>query len=109
MSFSVLTTRPFERKLKQLAKKYLSLAGDLDALEKDLKQNPTLGIPLGKDCYKIRMAITSKGEGKSGGARIITYVRVVNNTVYMIDIYDKSEQESVADREIQKAIDEIAG
>jgi len=108
MNFSVLATRPFERKLKQLAKKHLSIAGDLEVLEEDLKQNPTLGIPLGKDCYKIRMAITSKGQGKNSGARIITCVRVVKNTVYLIDIYDKSELETVADREIQKAIDEIA-
>ena len=107
MNCSVLATRPFERKLKQLAKKYLSIAGDLEALGKELEETPTLGTPLGKDCYKIRMAITSKGQGKSGGARIITCVRVVKNTVYMIDIYDKSEQDSISDREMRKAIDEL--
>jgi mRNA-degrading endonuclease RelE of RelBE toxin-antitoxin system len=104
MSFSVLTTRPFERKLRKLAKKYLSLVDDLDALGKKLEDNPTLGIPLGKDCYKISMAITSKGQGKSGGARIITCVRIVKNTVYMLNIYDKLEQETIADREMQNNI-----
>ena len=108
MSFNVLSTRPFERKLKCLAKKHLSIAGDLEILEEELKQNPTLGEPLGKDCYKIRMAITSKGQGKSSGARIITCVRVVKNTVYLIDIYDKSEQETVSDKQMRKAIDEFA-
>jgi len=107
MIFNVLTTKLFERKLKQLAKKYSSIADDLDALEKELAQNPTLGIPLGKDCYKIRMAITSKGQGKSGGARIITYIRLLKNTVYLMDIYDKSEQENISDKEIRKAIDKF--
>ena len=108
MNFEVLTTKLFERKLKPLAKKYHSIADDLENLEKELKQNPTLGTPLGKDCYKIRMAIASKGQGKSGGARIITYIRVLKNTVYLIDIYDKSEQESITDREIQRAINKLA-
>jgi len=67
-----------------------------------------MGDPLGKHCYKVRMAITSKGQGKSGGARIITYIRVLKNTVYLMDIYDKSEQESISDREILKAINKLA-
>jgi len=108
MIFSVLATKPFERKLKPLAKKYQSIVEDLEDLEEQLKKNPTLGTPLGKDCYKIRMAITSKGQGKSGGARIITYFRVVKNTVYLMDIYDKSEQESVSDKNIKKAIEKLA-
>ena len=108
MSFNVVTTKPFERKLKPLAKKYHSIVEDLDALEKELTENPALGIPLGKNCYKIRMAITSKGQGKSGGARIITFIRVLKETVYLMDIYDKSEQETIADKEILKAIDKLA-
>ena len=37
-----------------------------------LEKVPTTGISLGNNCYKIRIAIASKGEGKSGGARILT-------------------------------------
>jgi len=107
MNFEVLITKPFERKLKPLAKKYHSIVDDLEALEKELKKDPTMGDPLGKHCYKVRMAITSKGQGKSGGARIITYIRVLKNTVYLMDIYDKSEQESISDREILKAINKL--
>ena len=107
MNFNVLTTKLFERKLKQLVKKYNSISEDLEALEKELVQNPTLGIPLGKDCYKIRMAITAKGQGKRGGARIITYIRVLKNTVYLMDIYDKSEQENISDKEIRNVIDTL--
>ena len=107
MKFKVLITRPFERKLKLLAKKYPSIADDLNALEETLKENPILGEPLGKDCYKIRMAITSKGRGKSSGARIITYIRILKNTVYLINIYDKSEQVTISLTEIKAIINEI--
>jgi len=107
MNFNVLTTRLFERKLKFLAKKYPSIANDLNELEKTLAENPTLGEPLGKDCYKIRMAITSKGKGKSSGARIITYIRVLKNTVYLINIYDKSEQVTISQTELKMIINEM--
>ena len=48
------------------------------------------------NCYKIRLAIKSKGKGKSGGARVITTVFVDEETVYLLDIYDKSEQSSIS-------------
>ena len=108
MNFNVLTTKPFERKVKQLAKKYISIGTDLLLLEKELTQNPNMGTSLGKNCYKIRMAITSKAKGKSGGARVITYLRVVKNTVYLMGIYDKSEQVSISEQELQMIIDTLA-
>jgi hypothetical protein len=105
MSFNIIATEPFERKLKRLAKKYKSLTKDLAEVFDSLSENPRLGTPLGKDCYKIRIAITSKGKGKSGGARIITYVRIVKNTVFLMDIYDKSEQANISDKELHQLID----
>jgi hypothetical protein len=105
MSFNVIATEPFERKLKRLAKKYKSLASDLASVIDELIENPTLGTPIGKDCYKLRIAITSKGKGKSGGARMITYVRVVKQTVFLMAIYDKSEQATITDKELLMFID----
>jgi mRNA-degrading endonuclease RelE of RelBE toxin-antitoxin system len=105
MSFEIIATEPFARKLKKLAKKYKSIANDLSVMFDELAQNPEMGTPLGKDCYKIRLAITSKGKGKSGGARIITYVRVIKNTIYLMDIYDKSEQSTITDKDLQFLID----
>lgn len=66
MNFNIVVTDPFERKLKRLAKKYKSLSSDLASIIDELAGNPTLGTPVGKDCFKIRIAITSKGKGKSG-------------------------------------------
>ena len=104
MNFDVIATEPFERKLKRLAKKYKSLSADLSILFDELSENPTLGTSIGNDCYKIRMSITSKGKGKSGGARLITYVRIVKETVFLMDIYDKSEQANITDKELEKLI-----
>jgi mRNA-degrading endonuclease RelE of RelBE toxin-antitoxin system len=100
MSFDVIATEPFEKKLKRLAKKYKTLVSDLAPVIDELSENPTLGTPIGKDCYKLRIAIASKNKGKSGGARIITYVRIVKQTVFLIDIYDKSEQANITDKEL---------
>jgi mRNA-degrading endonuclease RelE of RelBE toxin-antitoxin system len=100
MDFNVITTRFFERKFKRLAKKYASLNADLRLVTKELKQNPTMGDPLGRSCYKVRMAIESKGRGKSGGARVISYVEIVENTVYLLSIYDKGETETISDSQL---------
>ena len=74
-----------------------------------LSTEPEQGISLGNNCYKIRIAIASKAKGKSGGARVITYVQVRNELVYLLTIFDKSEKESFPDKELQlllKWIDE---
>jgi len=105
MRFDVIVTDPFERKLKRLAKKYHSLAKDLHNIFEELETNPTLGDPIGKNCYKVRVAISSKGKGKSGGARLITYVRIQHNKVFLLDIYDKSEQASISAAELRLLID----
>jgi hypothetical protein len=56
---------------------------------------------LANNCYKIRLAIKSKGKGKSGGARVITQIQVVENNVFLLALYDKSEQENISDKEIE--------
>ena len=71
-----------------------------------IKKEPVQGIPLGNDCYKIRLAIRSKGKGKSGGARVITCVKVVNEKVYLITIYDKSEKEDISSKELSSILKE---
>ncbi|MBC6493207.1 type II toxin-antitoxin system RelE/ParE family toxin [Flavihumibacter stibioxidans] len=107
MNYKVLVTAFFERELKALAKKHRSLKKDLAVLIEQLEQQPTTGTDLGNNCYKIRLAISSKGKGKSGGARIITHVKVTNTTVYLLSIYDKSEMENIADNTIKERLKEI--
>lgn len=80
------------------------MKSDLVNLFSSLEINPKQGKPLGKDCYKIRMAISGKGKGKSGGARIITCVRVTADKIYLISIYDKSEKEDISDKELNELL-----
>lgn len=108
MSFDVIATETFQRKLKKLAKKHRSLKTELLPIIQELAENPKLGTPLGKNCYKIRCAISSKGKGKSGGARLITYVRILNETVFLLDMYDKSTQETISDKELKLLIELLA-
>ncbi|MBK9287508.1 MAG: type II toxin-antitoxin system RelE/ParE family toxin [Flavobacteriales bacterium] len=104
MSFEVRYAPVFERAIKRLAKKYPSVRDDLAVLIAELSEEPRKGTPLGKDCYKVRMAIRSKGKGRSGGARVITCVKVVKNTVIMLTVYDKSETDAISDAELGRLL-----
>jgi len=100
MKYNVFSIPPFDKQLKRLAKKFPSLKAEFSRLLEELEDNPEMGIALVNQCYKIRLAIASKGKGKSGGARIITHLQVVDNSVFLLAIYDKSEQENITDKEI---------
>lgn len=82
MSYKVDTTAPFRKEAKKLIKKYPSLKNELTELGKLLSNDPTTGTALGDNCFKIRLAIASKGKGKSGGARIITHFYVAQHTAF---------------------------
>jgi len=104
MKYDVLTIPTFDRQLKRLVKKFPSLKAEYGNLIYELENNPKKGIALPNNCFKIRLAITSKGKGKSGGARVITHVQVVDKTVFILSIYDKSEQKDISDKEIKYLI-----
>lgn len=99
MNYRVVPSPVFIRELKRLSKKYRSLRDDVDKLGERLGYDAPIGTPIGKGCYKVRMAISSKGKGKSGGARVITYVRVINRMVVLLTIFDKSEKENITEKE----------
>ncbi|SEO43390.1 type II toxin-antitoxin system RelE/ParE family toxin [Mucilaginibacter sp. OK283] len=104
MSYRVKFIPKFEKELKRLAKKYPSLKADFSLLLATLKENPTQGTALGNECYKVRMSIASKGKGKSGGARVITCFKVVQSTVYLLTLFDKSEKENIPDKELKELL-----
>jgi len=107
MSYEVIAIPNFKREIKKLAKKFPSLKNDFTQLLENLEEDPTQGTSLGSNCYKIRMAITSKGKGKSGGSRVITHLKVAHTTVYLLSIYDKSDQENIPDKELKELLKEI--
>jgi hypothetical protein len=107
MSFKVKTIPVFEKQAKRLSKKYPSLKGELIRLVDEVKKHPKTGTPIGNNCFKIRIAIASKGKGKSGGARIITNIVVLDREVYLLSIYDKSEKENITDKELKDLLQYI--
>jgi mRNA-degrading endonuclease RelE of RelBE toxin-antitoxin system len=92
MKYSVKPSEKFEKDAKPLLKKYKSLKLELFELGKELSETPEQGTSLGKSCYKIRLAIKSKGKGKRGGSRVVTYVITENQEVVLLTIFDKSDK-----------------
>ena len=107
MSYNILLTDNFKREAKKLVKKYASLSSELVNLFEQLSENPFLGTALGNDIYKIRISIASKGKGKSGGARVLTYVKIDDKTILLFTIYSKGTKDNISDKEIQTLIKDI--
>lgn len=103
MKVTIIPSDEFYRQFKRLAKKYKSLRQDYLTFSQNLKDNPFQGDDLGNGVRKVRMAITSKGKGKSGGARVVTLnVLVSGDTeVTLLTIYDKNEIDNVTNQYIQ--------
>ena len=104
MNYNIIPTGLFKKQAKRLCKKYHSLPEELRKLELILSTNPRSGIDLGNNTYKIRISIQSKGKGKRGGARIVTFVVSIDEEVYFLTIYDKSEIENISDEKITEMI-----
>ena len=107
MNYNVIPVEKFKKAAKRLIKKYPSLKKELSELTSLLQSNPTAGTSLGNSTFKIRIAIKSKGVGKSGGARVITYVVTENKEIYLLTIYDKADLDSIDDTTLRKAIKSI--
>ena len=115
MKVIINITKNFKAEVKPLLKKYHSLHDDLLNLQRELSETPRLGISLGKDVYKIRLKITSKGKGKSGGARVISLVDTTiigfaeliseeEINVNLSSIYDKSDVSNISDKELKNIV-----
>ena len=108
MNVKIYTEKEFERQLRKLSKKYRSLKSDIKDLKDSLVIDPFQGSSLGKGVRKVRMAIASKGKGKSGGARVITYNLYQKGDSIIIDlltIYDKGEISNISDEFISFLLD----
>lgn len=104
MGYEVKAIPRFKREAKKLSKKYPRFREDLKNFTDSVPKHPTQGKAIGRGCYKIRLALTDKAGGKSGGARVITLVRVVRETVFLLSIYDKSDKESISTAELDNIL-----
>lgn len=98
----------FVRDAKRLLKKHRSLKTELEAFVSETETHGAQGTPLGNGLFKARLAVKSKGKGKSGGMRIISYQDIIlaseNSTVYLVSIYDKSEASTVEIKQINQIL-----
>lgn len=104
----VRMSEDFRAAYKRLKKRHRSLQQDFERLLASLLQNPMQGVELDGGVRKVRLAITSKGRGKSGGARVIVRVRIVADELQLLYIYDKADYENVSDiflRDIMKRME----
>lgn len=98
MSYVILTSKDFDVAIKRLYKRHRSMADDYAAFLVSLQENPLQGVELSPGIRKIRMAITSKGRGKSGGVRVITANAIVaehKGRIALLTIYDKADASTV--------------
>ncbi|GAB5466926.1 MAG: hypothetical protein Kapaf2KO_23620 [Candidatus Kapaibacteriales bacterium] len=107
MNYKVLSIPPFDKQFKRLKKKYPSLTTKLISLIDELKVEPTKGIKIYKNCYKIRLSLNENKKGKSGGVRIITNVKIVENKVILISIYSKSATSAISEKQIDNLLKDI--
>ncbi len=103
MTNTVIATTFFINKVKPLSKKFHTLQKSLEQLEADLIKNPYSGSHYGSKIYKVRLADPSKGKGKSGGFRVVTYVvetKPDSTKIFLVTIFDKSEEETIKKPEV---------
>jgi mRNA-degrading endonuclease RelE of RelBE toxin-antitoxin system len=106
MSYNIELSDNFKKEAKKLSKKYPSLKNELAKLFEELEDNPTKGTSLGNDVYKIRFAISSKNKGKSGGARVMSFVKVTETSVLLFSIFSKGEKDNITDKEIKELLNQ---
>ena len=102
----------FLKQAKHLTKKYPSFPEDLKVLINEITENPLAGKDLGGGVRKLRMTIKSKGKGKSGGARVITFNYIIDEdtrNIVLMTVYDKSEKDSISDKEIMDLRNKVLG
>jgi mRNA-degrading endonuclease RelE of RelBE toxin-antitoxin system len=107
MNYRIIATHRFEKEIKRLAKKFPSLKSEFTLLLNEIEEKPGTGVFIGNGCYKIRIAIGSKGKGKRGGARVVTHLYLTTETVYLLTIYDKSEKSDVKPKELKEMIENL--
>ncbi len=104
----VEAAKTFTGKLNILAKKYRNIHRDVQPVIEQLEQGEILGdqIPnVGYSVFKLRIRNTSIQKGKSGGYRLIYYVKMATSVI-LLTIYTKSEQANIDADDIQSIIRE---
>lgn len=104
VGFDIEETDTFAKAIKKLQKRFKSVEDDCDSFIQSIKTVDELGIHLGNGVYKVRIANSNKKSGKSSGYRMISYLKLIDKKLYLMYIYDKSDLDSVSEKEIDELI-----
>ena len=106
----VIRTSFFDHDVKGLLKKYPHVLDDLEIVTNQLKQGETPGDRLDDlkpyIVYKVRVPNRDAQRGKSGGYRLIYYVRT-EDAVYLVTVYSKSQRSDVPSKFIRQLLDRV--
>ena len=104
MKIEIIEQDLYKKAVKKLAKKYKNIYKDIDAFLNSISSKKDLGVELGSNIYKVRIKNSDKNRGKSAGYRLISYLKIVNNELHLIYIYDKSQISNLTEKEIDNLI-----
>ena len=107
MSYKIVTIPEFDKNVKSLNKKYKSVKSDIKDLIIKLSNNEKIGTHIINNCYKVRLANSSIPTGKSGGFRVIHYYVDKDEKIYLLNIYSKSESDSISEQRIKELLKAI--
>ena len=96
MAYRFIFTAWFDRNLKSLRKHNPDLRGDFESFLQTFDAEAHPVIPRTGGARKARMS--AKGRGKRGGYRVVYYF-VLENTIWLITIYDKVQKENLSPEE----------
>lgn len=102
-------TLEFKRNLRTLAKKYRHIRDDIAPIIITLQAGELLGdrIPgVGYVIFKVRVPNQDRAKGKSGGYRIIYYMKTAVDII-LVTIYSKTEQADISTAQIRSIVDEL--
>ena len=101
----------FAHSVERLIKRFRHVKDDIHLAVETLLQNPRLGVPIpgSSGIRKLRVPNSDLTKGKSGGYRLLYYVHdQPTQTLYLLLLYAKSDQEDVTRQELQRLLDELA-
>jgi len=104
MKLIVIEQNLYKKAVKKLSKKYSNIFDDVDEFLNSIKTKEDLGIELKSNVYKVRIKNSNKNRGKSGGYRLISYLKIVDNELHLLYIYDKSQIVNLTEKEIDNLI-----
>ncbi len=100
----IIKQESFKKAFRKLLKRYKSIDRDLDNFFDSITSKKDLGIELKANLFKVRIANSDKQKGKSSGYRLISYLKILDDELHLIYIYDKSDLENIDEKEIDKLI-----